>query len=487
MTAPVSRLVCGGCGFEVPPGQGMAALPVRCPNAGDGGDHVLMRELDGGASGPSLRGDTTAHNPFLRWRKRLHSWHFAAQLGIGDGEFVALVDRLNRAVAAVDRGRSFRQTPLVRSQRLGDGLGMGTAVWVKDETGNVSGSHKGRHLFGLLLGLELARLRHPQQDPPPLAIASCGNAALAAAVLAKAAQWQLQVFIPPDASPKVVQRLQELGAQIAVCQRRDGEAGDPCVLRFQEAVAGGAVPFACQGSENGHAIEGGETLGWEIADAVVEAHGALDRVFVQVGGGALCGALARGLDQAVRAWQLPAMPRLHPVQARACYPLARAYERLARAMDQALGHGGQPAPCFAETDLSAPAIAARSERAQRIASAWLQPAVQQLFAAALHHRDAVMWPWDAPAHSIAHGILDDETYDWAATLRGTFASGGYPVVVSEANLAQANWLGQSATGIAVDATGSAGLAGLLALRLGAGDLAVRPEEAVAVVFTGIER
>ena len=61
-------------------------------------------------------------------------------------------------------------------------------MWVKDETGNVSGSHKGRHLMGVLIQLaviERLGLARPGRRRD-LAIASCGNAALAAAVVAGA-------------------------------------------------------------------------------------------------------------------------------------------------------------------------------------------------------------------------------------------------------------------------------------------------------------
>ena len=95
-----------------------------------------------------------------------------------------------------------------------------------------------------------------------------------------------------------------------------------------------------------------------------------------------------------------------------------------------------------------------------------------------------MWPWEAEPRSIAHGILDDETYDWLAVVRGMLETGGEPVVVSEAMLREANVLARSATGIAVDHTGSAGLAGLLQLlregRVGRG-------ETVAVIFSGAAR
>ena len=72
--------------------------------------------------------------------------------GIGDDEFCALVTELDERVAAVD-GHGFAATPFGRSEELSDRLGFSAdgGVWVKDETGNVSGSHKARHLFGVLL------------------------------------------------------------------------------------------------------------------------------------------------------------------------------------------------------------------------------------------------------------------------------------------------------------------------------------------------
>jgi threonine synthase len=100
------------------------------------------------------------------------------------------------------------------------------------------------------------------------------------------------------------------------------------------------------------------------------------------------------------------------------------------------------------------------------------------------HRSEFMWPWEAEPRSVAHGILDDETYDWLAVVRGMLETGGAPLVVCEETLREANALARSATAIAVDHTGSAGLAGLLQLqregRVGRG-------EAVAVIFSGAAR
>ena len=112
------------------------------------------------------------------------------------------------------------------------------------------------------------------------------------------------------------------------------------------------------------------------------------------------------------------------------------------------------------------------------------PTVQEELAYAARHRSEFMWPWEEEPVSVAHGILDDETYDWMAVVRGMLATGGYPVVVGEAMLRRANELGSVATRIEVDHTGTAGLAGLVEL-LDRGE--VEPDERVAVLFTGARR
>ena len=78
------------------------------------------------------------------------------------------------------------------------------------------------------------------------------------------------------------------------------------------------------------------------------------------------------------------------------------------------------------------------------------------------HRSAFMWPWEEPPHSIASGILDDETTTgWP--LRGMQATGGTAVVVDEATLAgPATWPAGGRR--AASATGASGLAGVIELQ-----------------------
>src|SRR5215475_8799715 len=276
MTPPASTVCCSGCGYAAGPDE---VYPFRCPRAGtDGTDHVMTRVLQ--PPGPAFpRGGE--QNPFLRYRALMHSCHLATSHGISDARYCGLVASLDAAVAAVD-GHGFAVTPFSRRRELSESLGFSAAggVWVKDETRGVSGSHKGRHLMGVLIHLaameEAGRLDPARRRG--LAIASCGNAALAAAVVARAGGWRLTVFVPADADPAVVRRLDGLGAEVVTCPREPGERGDPAYLRLREKLAGGALPFTTPGNENGLAIEGGETLGYELATDLTGLPGGLDHL-----------------------------------------------------------------------------------------------------------------------------------------------------------------------------------------------------------------
>jgi threonine synthase len=154
----------------------------------------------------------------------------------------------------------------------------------------------------------------------------------------------------------------------------------------------------------------------------------------------------QGLREAAVLGAGPGEAAIHAVQTRGAHPLERAFERvMARAAD---------------TD------------------------VDEALAYAVTHRSAFMTPWEEPPRSIAHGIIDDETYDWAAVVRGMIDTGGWPVLADERTLAEANRLVAATTGIPADPTGTSGLAGLLAM---VRDERIGDDERVAVLFTGVRR
>jgi len=397
--------------------------PWRCPRATPSDRHHVLRIE------PAPEVTTDFHlNPFVAERRRMAWYRFALAHGYDDASAVSLVEEVDEAVRDVD-GAGFSTTVLGPSPGLSDALGVD--VWLKDETVNVAGSHKARHLMSIMLHLLAAERAGvaPVIARPRLAIASCGNAALAAATLASAVDWPLDVFVPADADEAVVGTVERLGAAVIACPRRPGDPpGDPCMARFRRAVDDGAIPFTVQGPENALCLDGGRTIGWELASAL-NVHGA-DRVFVQVGGGALATGVGDGLREAGVA------VTLHAVQVEGCAPLAAAWT------------------CAEEFGL----------------------------ATAPRHWSDCMRPWPTAPVSIATGILDDETYDWLGVVDAMAQSHGSPVVATEADVVAALELARRATTIPVDATGAAGLAGVRALRPHLVD-----GERVVVLFTGRSR
>ena len=63
-----------------------------------------------------------------------------------DEKYCSLVTSLDERIRAID-GTGFRPTPLLFSDELG--------AYVKDESGQVAGSHKGRHLFNVMVYLQV--------------------------------------------------------------------------------------------------------------------------------------------------------------------------------------------------------------------------------------------------------------------------------------------------------------------------------------------
>jgi threonine dehydratase len=411
------------------------SFPWRCPNSTAHDRRHVLQIVDAGSGfDDDSRFDDDGFddhpNSFIRHDADLAWAAHAAANGVDAEARRRLVEELDDAVRAV-AGTGFTPTPFGRSDALSDALGFadGGGVWVKDETGGVGGSQKARHLFTILLHLRTTELLGQLAERPPLAIASCGNAALAAATLAKAADWPIDVYVPTWMSDGFGNELDRLDARVHRCERRASDpAGDPAMFRFREAVAAGAIPFTVQGPENALALDGGRTLGWEIGEQSATLGVRLDRVFVQVGGGAFAACLGAAL---------PSL-RLLAVQVEGCAPLRRAWDR-------------------AGADIEA--------GSRDVAERWGE----------------LMTPWQDP-HSLADGILDDETYDWLGVIDAIGAGwGDPPIVASEADIVAAHQLARAA-GFDVSPTGSAGLAGLLAVID-----AVQPTERVAVVMSGVAR
>jgi len=335
-------------------------LAWRCPNASAADPFHVLHIVPGEVREDPIDDD----NPFVRYGPALAWWAFARANGMP----AEVCESLTRDVA-----QGFVTTPFTRSEELSRGLGVD--LWVKDETGNVAGSHKARHLISILLHLRAAEELGMLGERPRLAIASCGNAALAAATLAARVHWPIDVYVPTWMDDAVGAMLDGLGADVHRCARRDDDPpGDPAIV-------------------------------------------------VQVGGGAFAACVGAGLGPSVR---------LDTIQAEGCAPLSMTWGSIVE-VNHPERYWGQ-----------------------------------------------VMRPWPDP-HSLADGILDDETYDWIAVVAAMVASGGEPIVAPESEIVAAHQLA-TAAGFDVSATGSAGLAGVLAARD-----RLRNGERIVVVMSGVAR
>ena len=404
--------------------------PWRCPNEKGDRHHVLLIDEN------NQHVVESHHNPFIAFRRNMMWWQFAQARGMSDERAIALVQSVDDEIAKIG-GVGFTRTPMLFQSALSDRLSFESpgGVWVKDETHNVGGSQKARHLMSILLHLLVAEELGiaPWADAaarPTLAISSCGNAAIAASTLAAAAKWPIDVFIPEWAGGVVVETLTALGARINRCARQSQDPpGDPTVLRFREAVNTGSIPFSVQGPENALCLDGGRTIGWEMAQQFAQENiAALDAVFVQVGGGAFAASVSRGLSEAGINAPLVA------VQTEGCAPLSRAWNT-------------------AQSDAN--------------------PA---------QHWTKHMWAWENEPVSLADGILDDETYDWVADIAQIQRTSGRVVVASELQVVEASSIAPQTTSIDASPTGTAGVAGLLSIRAELSNTA-----RVAVVLSGVRR
>jgi len=215
---------------------------------------------------------------------------------------------------------------------------------------------------------------------------------------------------------------------------------------------------------------------------------------VQVGGGALARAIAQAFEEAFQMGMIAAMPRIHACQPEGGFPFVRAYYlallEIARASglafdlsyDRTAEPKAQLAELLAFTHTSADQVQQTAEFAQLNFDS---PAVQSILKDLLRQPGRFMWPWDgATPHSLAHGILDDLTYDWYYLLEALLRTGGRAEVLREETIRYAHSTAQSHTGIPVCPTGAAGLAGLIHLT----DTGViDPRDSAALFFTGFDR
>ena len=476
-------LKCTGCKAEY--NLMKCGLLSSCPNMkNDNINHLLEKDISLTPLSKIIINAINIHdNPYRVFKEFYSVYHLANFLNINFNEILDSIDTaLNKLREPAFKFTEFSTCSFHRNKQ-------NIRFVYKNETNNITGSHKARHLMGNILYIEVLRKAGVIKNKPHLAIYSCGNAALAAAAIAKAACYKLKVFVPEDINFNVKKSLELFNADIAICKRNCGESGDPCYLRFHKALQTGYIPFSCSGPDNWANIEGGKSLAQEMFVQAKQAGQKIDSVIIQVGGGALASSAIRTIDDFHYTGFIKKSPKIFTVQTESAYPLVRAYYLLIKqiAADNNLECVLPECNNSFEQELLIYPITHKLQLKKIIhfiKENYNTTSIQSVLAEARLHKNKYMWPWEESPKSIAHGILDDITYDWMKIIEGMFKSGGFPITVSESLLIEANKLGKKITGIKVDPTGTSGFAGLLKL-VDSGW--ITENKTPAVMFTGAER
>jgi threonine dehydratase len=179
--------------------------------------------------------------------------------------------RLEILAAAARLSGRLRLTPVMR---------VAPQLWFKLEYLQHTGTFKARGLLNRVLATA-------PDTHSGVAIASGGNAGLAAAWAARSAGVPIEVFVPETAPPVKVAKLRSLGATVVQAGSEYAEAYEAAMKRVAET---GAV--YCHAYDQPEVVAGAGTLGLELLEQIEEP----TRVIVAVGGGGLMAGVAAATE-----------------------------------------------------------------------------------------------------------------------------------------------------------------------------------------------
>jgi threonine synthase len=202
-------------------------------------------------------------------------------------------------------------TPLIRSERLAERLGVGEA-WVKNDAANPTHSFKDR-----VVNVAIAKARELGFET--VACASTGNLANAVAAHAAAAGLDSYVFVPADLEEQKILATGVYGTRLVAVQGNYDDVNRLCTELSGEHpwafVNVNLRPYYAEGSKT-LAFEVAEQLGFELPD----------RVVCPVASGSLFTKIARGFEEWLELGILEgSLPAFHGAQAEGCSPVAQAF------------------------------------------------------------------------------------------------------------------------------------------------------------------
>ena len=203
-------------------------------------------------------------------------------------------------------------TPLLRSDRFGDQLGL-AHLWIKDESVNPTQSFKAR---GMSVAVSMAK----HLGATKLAVPSAGNAGSALAAYAARAGLGAYIFMPYDTPQLNVIECCELGARV---QLIDGLITDCAATIARRKTQ--EDWFEMSTLKEPYRLEGKKTLGYELAEQL--GWWLPDVVLYPTGGGTgLIGMWKAFEELEALGWIGAKRPRMYSVQASGCAPIVRAFE-----------------------------------------------------------------------------------------------------------------------------------------------------------------
>jgi threonine synthase len=211
-------------------------------------------------------------------------------------------------------------TPLLRTQRLGEQLGI-DQLYIKDESQNPTQSFKAR---GMSAAVSMAKELGAQK----LAVPSAGNAAGALAAYAARAGLECFIFMPADTPRANVVECEQTGAQVTLMAGLITDCGAE-VARRKEAegwfdVSTLKEPYRIEGKKT-LGYELGEQLGWDLPDVIIYPTG---------GGTGLIGMWKAFDEMEQMGWIGPKRPRMVTVQSSGCAPIVQAFAAGKRFADE---------------------------------------------------------------------------------------------------------------------------------------------------------
>src|SRR6266581_2442388 len=279
----LSRIVCPSCAAVFEKGRALGLCTCGSP---------LLAEYDLDAARNRFPRDSLSSRPPTMWRYR---------------EMLPV----QRPENVVSLGEGF--TPLIQARRLGAALGLKN-LYIKDESGNPTGSFKARGLCAAVsMACELGLRK--------LAIPSAGNAAGAMAAYSAHAGLECHIFMPADTPRANVQEAKIFGARVNLIHGLITDCGKIVTERKEEEgwfdVSTLKEPYRIEGKKT-MGYELAEQFGWELPDVILYPTG---------GGTGLIGMWKAFYEMETLGWIGEKRPRMFSVQGSGCAPIVRAFEK----------------------------------------------------------------------------------------------------------------------------------------------------------------